>query len=194
MVARLAGIEQQKLLYHLTSIKNIGSILERGHKPRAKLRKFKDVADSEIIVDRKVLSLDRYVPFHWFARNPFDGRVQVDRPDESFVLISVYRALAKRENWKIIPCHPLAGSDIELLDYAEGLDAIDWDAMNRRDYGDPYSKSVCMAECLSPRIIGPDEFSRIFVRDDASAARVERLKTKFGVSVDVTVNENMFVT
>ena len=190
----LTAIEDQRLLYHLTSIKNIGGILERGLKPRAKLRKFKDIADPEIIADRKALSLEKYVPFHWFAKNPFDGRVQLDQPGELFILISVYRSLAERENWKIIPCHPLASSDIELLDYAEGLDAIDWEAMNRRDYSDSSSKSVCMAECLSPRIVKPDEFSRIFVCDDKSAIRVERVKKKFGVNVDVTVNENMFVT
>lgn len=190
----MTAIEDQKLLYHLTSIKNIGGILEHGLKPRARLRKFEDVADPDIIADRKALSLEKYVPFHWFAKNPFDGRVQMDRPDELFILISVYRALAKQEKWKIIPCHPLAGSEIELLDYAEGFAAIDWEAMNRREYRDPYSKSVCMAECLSPRIVSPDEFSRIFVRDDASAARVEKARKKFGVTVDVTVNENMFVT
>lgn len=190
----MTAIEDQKLLYHLTSIKNIGNILEHGLKPRAKLHKFEDVAEPAIIADRKALSLEKYVPFHWFAKNPFDGRVQMDRSDEVFVLISVFRALAKRENWKIVPCHPLAGADIELLDYADGFDAIDWEAMNRRDYGDPCSKSVCMAECLSPRIVSPDEFSRIFVPDDKCATRVERLKKKLGVNVEVSVNENMFVT
>lgn len=185
-------IEDQKLLYHLTSIKNIGGILEHGLKPRAKIKKFKDVADPEIIADRNALALEKYVPFHWFAKNPFDGRVQLDQPGELFVLISVYRSLAEQENWQVIPCHPLAGSDIELLDYAEGFEAIDWEAMNRRDYSDSYSKSVCMAECLSPRIVRPKEFSRIYVPDDKCETRIQRLKKKFRVDVAVTVNENMF--
>ena len=88
----------------------------------------------------------------------------------------------------------MAASDIELLDYADGIDEIDWEAMNRRDYRDPYSKSVCMAECLSPRTIRPEEFSRIFVCSEKSATYVEKKKKKFGVNVDVTVNENMFVS
>jgi hypothetical protein len=39
------------------------------------------------------------------------------------------------------------------MDYDDGFDAIDWTAMNKRDYGDEESRSVCMAECLSTKTV-----------------------------------------
>lgn len=113
----------------------------------------------------------------------------LDRPDELFVLITVSRTLAASRNWKVIPHHPLAATNIELMDYAEGFAAIDWEAMNRRDYHDPHSKSVCMAECLSPTTILPNEFFNIFVYCDMSAAYVDAQKKRHGVKVDVKINE-----
>ena len=44
--------------------------------PRAQLDNFLDVADHEILLSRAVHRLERYVPFHFFAGNPFDGRIQ----------------------------------------------------------------------------------------------------------------------
>lgn len=85
------AIRTQSYLYHLTSVANIPSILKRGLLARASLNQgdFADVADSEIIEGRRQQDLERYVPFHWFAKNPFDGRVHQDRPDEDFVLVAV---------------------------------------------------------------------------------------------------------
>ena len=63
----MTDIKNQKLLYHLTSIKNIANIIEHGLKPRNELSEFVDVADSEILESRKSLSLEGYVPFHFFC-------------------------------------------------------------------------------------------------------------------------------
>jgi hypothetical protein len=193
-MVKMADIKDQMLLYHLTSLSNIGSILAEGLKPRSALESFEDVADHEIIANRRHLSLEDYVPFHWFARNPFDGRVQEDRPDELFVLITVRRTLAATGNWKVIPHHPLAAANIALMDYADGIAAIDWEAMNQRDYHNAHSKSVCMAECLSPSTVSPVNFFKFFVSCDASAASVEQEKLRHGVRVEVTVNGNMFLS
>lgn len=103
----MADIEAVKLLYHLTDIKNLESILANGLKPRSELAGFTDVADPEILENRKKLKLEDQVPFHFFGRNPFDGGVQVANPDKNFVLITVTRALAGNNNWKVIPRHPL---------------------------------------------------------------------------------------
>ena len=54
-------------------------------------------------------------------------------------------ALASNQNWRIIPRHPLANDNIQLMDYAAGFQAIDWEVMNLRDYHDLHSKSICMA-------------------------------------------------
>ncbi|WP_281169456.1 DarT ssDNA thymidine ADP-ribosyltransferase family protein [Pseudomonas cremoricolorata] len=93
------AIRDQKFIYHLTSLRNVRSILQRGLLPRSLLGAgFADIADQQIIEGRRRAALEQFVPFHWFAKNPFDGRVHRDRPDEHFVLIAVTRAHAKQNN------------------------------------------------------------------------------------------------
>lgn len=186
------NIKDQKLLYHLTSVENLDGILKDGLKPRAGLSGFKDVADAEILKKRQTLQLDNYVPFHWFAKNPFDGSVQRNRPEAQFVLISVYRSTAKQYGWKVIPRHPLAGDSIQLLDYEQGFEAIEWDVMSSRDYLDPHCKSICMAECLAPGVVKPDAFFKIFTpSEEVDALCVTKLQAA-DVNVQTSVNQRMF--
>lgn len=189
----MPDIKDQKLIYHLTSLENMRSILDVGLLPRSHLEYFEDVADQEIIEGRREYGLEEYVPFHWFARNPFDGRVQADRPHDEFVLITVLRNTAQRENWKVIPRHPLANTAPQLLDYQPGVGAIDWKTMNIRDYHDPECKSICMAECLSPTPVAVDKFFKIFVPNDAVANEVQEIIDDFGLDLEVVVNPRMFV-
>ncbi|PCM48844.1 hypothetical protein CP335_14830 [Pseudomonas fluorescens] len=186
------SIKDQKLLYHLTSVENLDGIFRDGLKPRAGLSGFKDVADAEILKKRQALQLDNYVPFHWFVKNPFDGSVQRNRPEAQFVLISVYRSTAKQYGWKVIPRHPLAGDSIQLLDYEQGFEAIEWDVMSSRDYLDPHCKSICMAECLAPGIVKPDAFFKIFTpSEEVDALCVAKLQAA-DVNVQTSVNQRMF--
>ncbi|WP_339507596.1 DarT ssDNA thymidine ADP-ribosyltransferase family protein [Pseudomonas sp. RL_35y_Pfl2_P42] len=186
------SIKDQKLLYHLTSVENLDGIFRDGLKPRAGLSGFKDVADAEILKERQTLQLDNYVPFHWFAKNPFDGSVQRNRPEARFVLISVYRSTAKQYGWKVIPRHPLAGDSIQLLDYEQGFEAIEWDVMSSRDYLDPHCKSICMAECLAPGVVKPDAFFKIFTpSEEVDALCVAKLQAA-DVNVQTSVNQRMF--
>lgn len=185
-------IKEQKLLYHLTSLTNIGSVLECGLKPRSALKDFHDVADKDILSGRAEHGLDDYVPFHWFSRNPFDGRVQKDRPGELFVLVTVRRTLAKGNNWKIMPRHPLSSKSFEIYDYEDGFDVIDWDLMQRRDYGDAECKSVCMAECLSPSAVLSSDFFKIYVPTENISKIVSGKVEQLGLSLEVTVNPRMF--
>jgi len=186
------SIKDQKPLYHLTSVENLDGIFRDGLKPRAGLSGFKDVADAEILKKRQALQLDNYVPFHWFAKNPFDGSVQRNRPEAQFVLISVYRSTAKQYGWKVIPRHPLAGDSIQLLDYEQGFEAIEWDVMSSRDYLDPHCKSICMAECLAPGIVKPDAFFKIFTpSEEVDALCVAKLQAA-DVNVQTSVNQRMF--
>lgn len=190
----MPDIREQKLLYHLTSLSNMKSIIAEGLKPRAELKKFKDVADQGIISNRQKLGLEKLVPFHFFSRNPFDGRVQADHPNEPFALISINRSLARSRNWKIIPRHPLASSDIELMDYENGFESIDWKTMNSRDYHDVNCKSVCMAECLAPGTVKPGDFARIFVNCQPNLAVVEEQLAHHGINCQVNINEKMFIS
>ncbi len=73
------AIRDQQFIYHLTSIDNVPSIVRRGLLPRAHLDAgFTDIADPEIIEGRRGEALEQFVPFHWFAKNPFDGRVHME--------------------------------------------------------------------------------------------------------------------
>lgn len=188
----MASIREQKLLYHLTSLNNVGSILESGLQPRSALNGFHDVADVEILAGRAEHGLDDYVPFHWFSRNPFDGRVQTDRPDEDFVLLTVHRTLAMARSWRVLPKHPLAKQEFRFYGYQEGFDLIDWELMDIRDYSDADCKSVCMAECLAPGCVRVADFFKIFVPTEHVHRRVlEELATQ-DLDIEVTVNRGMF--
>ncbi|MGC3981094.1 MAG: DarT ssDNA thymidine ADP-ribosyltransferase family protein [Steroidobacteraceae bacterium] len=189
----MPNIQDQKLLYHLTKLDNIPSILDRGLMPRAQINDFKDVADPEIITNRRQLGLDAFVPFHWFARNPFDGRVQEDHPDAYFILITVRRALAQRENWLAVSSHPLANSTPQLLTYEKGFAEIDWETMNRRDYHDTTCKNVCMAECLSPRVVPASDFFQIYAPNEMVAMSVRQGVAQRRLQLDVGVNGAMFL-
>lgn len=189
----MPDIKEQKLIYHLTSLGNMPGIFESGLLPRARLRNFEDVADQEIIAGRREYGLENYVPFHWFARNPFDGRVQVDRSGEEFALITIRRSLAERENWKVIPRHPLANAAPQLLDYLPGVDAIDWETMNIRDYRDPECKSICMAECLSPGPVPVSKFFKIYVPSETVADEILGMIEGLSLELEVGVNRGMFL-
>ncbi len=187
-------IEDKALLYHLTCMNNLPNILETGLRSRESVKgEFVDVADGEIITGRATLNLQKMVPFHFFANNPFDGRVLKDHNSKSFCIISVKRTFAKENGWKIIPKHPLAsGTVATLLDYDKGMSQIDWELMNTRDYKNSECKSVCMAECLSSKTVEPTNFHCIFVKNDDDKKHVEGLIKKQGLSIFVTVNSHMF--
>lgn len=189
----MADYKSKKLIYHLTALKNIPSILEKGLLPRNQLSDFQDVADQDIIQKRRGLVLEGYVPFHWFVKNPFDGIVQKTHRESPFALIAVEREWAAKGNWTVLSRHPLANGEMELLDYAAGFEAIDWETMNHRDYRDPNCKSVCMAECLAPGPVPVLEFFAIYVRNAAEELKVRKWAHRLGVSVRIFANENMFL-
>tara|TARA_R110001583_G_scaffold85875_1_gene224965 strand:- start:2008 stop:2586 length:579 start_codon:yes stop_codon:yes gene_type:complete len=189
----MADIKTQSLLYHLTDIANIPSILEKGLLSRSQLSDFVDVADGDIIESRKNLGLEDYVPFHFFGGSPFDGRVQLDNADKNFALISVRRTIAVANNWKIIPKHPLANGTVKVWEYSEGFDAIDWEKMNERDYHDEESRSICMAECLSPAMVIASRFAYIFVANDTNAATIREQLKIAKLETNVTINPWLFL-
>lgn len=189
------AIRDQHFLYHLTSVENVPSILRTGLQPRAALADggFRDIADAEIIEGRRDQELENYVPFHWFAKNPFDGRVYQDRPDEDFVLIAMSRDHARQQNWRVIPRHPLAGGGFELLDYATGFETIDWQSMELRDYHDQACKHICMAECLSPEPIPALQFAKIYTPSQEIQRFVQQQAGGLGLGrLWVDTNANMF--
>jgi hypothetical protein len=188
-------IRNGRLLYHLTALENLESILQHGLQPRCELRndEFDDVADGEILDSRANHNLDSYVPFHFFAKNPFDYGVQRTHSDSDFVLISVQRATARANGWQVVPTHPLAEEGYQILAYDAGISAIDWDLMEERDYDDRACKVACMAECLSPTSVNPNLIFCIYVKEARIKAIVDRLVNSHNVNCHVDINPAMFV-
>ena len=81
----LENTRNKKLLYHLTELDNMNSIIEYGLMSRADIKnkklKYHDVADQAIIGKREELGLDKYVPFHFHPYSAFDVAVKKSRPD-----------------------------------------------------------------------------------------------------------------
>ena len=112
--------------------------------------------------------------------------------EKKFILITVHRCYALANSWLVIPRHPLSGTAITLLDYETGLNAIDWDTMNRRDYNDEKCKCVCMAECLSPATVPANDFHSIYVPDAATQVIVNELKQRYRLDMHININSHMF--
>lgn len=174
-----------KLLYHLTSVDNLRSILTHGLQARDSIKDFVDVADKEIINHREEKGLNNLVPFHFFGANPFDGAVQIGHPDKKFVFITLRRVFAKENDFKILPRHPLSLDDCTLLDYDKGIEEINWELMEQRDYNNHECKEICMAECLSESKINAINFHTIYVPDEKTKELVENLRQEIFKNPDV---------
>lgn len=183
-----------KLLYHLTALANLESIFQNGLQSRAALAagNFEDVADGEIINSRQQHNLDQYVPFHFFAKSPFEYGVQRSHSDQDFVLVSVQREVAQANNWQVVPRHPLAEEGYQMLNYDEGIKAIDWALIEQRDYDDRACKVACMAECLSPIGVTPDKIFAVYVKTAEILKTVQALAKKYGITCHVNLQPKMF--
>jgi hypothetical protein len=111
--------------------------------------------------------------------------------DKRFVLLAVYRSLARAGGWRIVPNHPLAdGGPPELLAWDEGLDRIEWAEMDKfpRPYAsDHHCKMVCMAEALSPHAVPLSSVAAIYapnkqVSDLAQQLVGQQPRLKFNVT------------
>ncbi|MCY7022678.1 DarT ssDNA thymidine ADP-ribosyltransferase family protein [Streptococcus sanguinis] len=166
-------IKDGKLLYHLTHVDNLDSIIENGLLSRNQVIQRgllnQDIANHDILESRQLNHLDDYVLFHFYPNTAFDNAVRYKYGAENFVYIAVYRSYAEYSRFQIVPRHPLNG-EFELCDYNEGMNRIDWETMERRmnevvptDQG--YAKEVKMAECISSEPILPQDFAYIYCNE-----------------------------
>ena len=167
------NIRGKKLLYHLTHIDNLDSIIENGLLSRNQAIQRgllnKDIANHDILENRQLNHLDDYVLFHFSPYTAFDNAVRYEHGAENFVYITVYRRYAEENGFQIVPRHPLNG-EFELCDYNEGMNIIDWETMERRmneiaPTNQGYAKEVKMAECISSEPILPQNFAYIYCNE-----------------------------
>lgn len=189
---------QGLLLYHLTHVDNMRSVLERGLLSRDELTIkeiiFRDIADSEIIKKReKINELSKYVPFHFYAKNPFDCAVSHSYGVKNMVLITVRRELYKEKHLSIIPSHPLDNKRPAIYPYDKGIHLINWEILDRvsgRDYKNSDIKKACMAECLIDKVVPVEDFHCIFVYDQECKNKIMEISESN--TVRIIVNKNMF--
>lgn len=175
------NIRKGKLLYHLTHIDNLESIVKNGLLPRSSTNNLikVDVANWDILEKRHNNHLDDFVLFHFHPYTAFDTAVKSTYGPENFVYITVYREYAERNNFKIVPRHPLNG-EFEICEYGEGIEKINWEIMEKtkdmiESNMQSYAKEVKMAECISDGIIWPDNFAYIYCNEQY----VKELKRKY---------------
>lgn len=182
----LEGVKDKKLLYHLTNVSNMESIIKNGLMSRHELLSsreiFVDVADPEIISKREELKLDKYIPFHFHPYSAFDVAVKNTYPDEKFVYICIKRALAQYKNFKILIKHPLSQQDYQLYEYQEGIEKIDWETMEQVGATDDYSRSVKMAECLIDETISAELFQCVYAPDENIKRYIKELFHQNGIT------------
>lgn len=141
----LENVKNKYLLYHLTGIENLDSIIENGLVSRKTLLDnqvmFGDIADVAIITKRTELGLDKYIPFHFHPYSSFDYAVKYKHPGNTFIYLCIKRDLARENDFLILPKHPLSIEECTLYQYDEGFDLIDWDTMSKTGI-DEHSKQV----------------------------------------------------
>lgn len=174
----MGKIQDGKLLYHLTKLSNLDSIIKNGLVSRKHLLNnaliFDDVADDEIINKRTELNLNTYIPFHFHPNSSFDTAVKKSHINDDFIYICIKREYAKENDFKIIASHPLSVQHINLLSYDDGVKAIDWNAMEQSSTSSSNAKETRMAECLTDKIISVSNFQSIAVKDEATKKMVKQ--------------------
>lgn len=183
-----------KLLYHLTHIDNLTSILKYGLQPRKMLNSnsFTDSADPDIILKREEYQLDTYVPFHFLPNTAFDNAVRYKNGSTNCIYICITRNLAIANNFKIIPRHPL-NDHPGIFTYTEGFRTINWDLMNENistaSSEDQINiRMTKMAECITNEIIYPDKFFCIY----CSSKFIDRVLESTSKFPNIHVNEGVW--
>lgn len=182
----LEGVREKKLLYHLTKVSNMETIIRYGMLPRRYLLEhgmlFEDVADPQIINKREELGLDKYTPFHFHPYSAFDVAVKSKYATEKFVYVCIKRALAEFNDFKVLIKHPLSQQDCVLYDYKTGVNNIDWDTMESVGATDEYARNVKMAECLTDKCIPAELFQCVYVPDIETKQYIEKLFQDKGIT------------
>lgn len=179
------SIKDGKLIYHLTALDNLESIIKNGLKPREEINSSVDIADPKILEKRDILGLLCFVLFHFFTKTPFDGAVRKYHSNTNFIYICIRRETAKEKGFCIIPYHPLSSEPENtniIYEYDKGFDKIKWNIIDgdNRDYNNQDIKNACMAECIYKGTIFYDLFQSIKVKDEETFNKVSMILRNCG--------------
>ena len=99
-----------------------------------------------------------------------------------------------KNEFLIIPTHPLDRDAPEILSYEEGFRRINWEILDRerRDYHQPEIKKACMAECDINLLIPPEAFRYVYLYDQTAYRQLLELPQGRQFRNKLVVNPNMF--
>ena len=129
----------------------------------------------------KYSNIWRYSKSGDYPYTAFDLAVKKQHANDEMMYICIRRELARRNNFKVLPKHPLSLEDCQLYDYEEGFKRIDWDTMAKVGLTDPDSKQTKMAECLSAKVIPVDCFQCFYVPSEQSKEFAENTLRAYGI-------------
>lgn len=193
---KLENIQINNLLYHLTSIDNLESIIKNGILSRQSIVgrndiEFCDVADEGIIKKRCELGIINYIPFHFHPYTAFDTLIKNE--DKNLIYLCITKSEAQSLDAKIINMHPLAtGFNNCMYNYDEGIDSIDWYSMQLTGNYSEEVKMIKMAECLIEEKLDFNKIQSIKVSNMEMKIEVCNILKQYNVSVYVDVVSNIF--
>ncbi len=187
----MGKIENGKLIYHLTSLSNLKSIIQNGLLSRDAINntntKFEDTANHEILECRERLNLSNYVPFHFHIHTKYDTAVKAQNKCD-FIYLCLQRTYAENNNFFILPFHPTSTEQPTIYSYSEGMRQINWNVMEMSQHDgfnngidDNYRNQVRMAECLSPKSIFICDLHSIAVKNSNIKKQVDDLLNEYAL-------------
>lgn len=178
----LENAKDGKLLYHLTELDNLESIVKTGLQSRRQLKQsqkdFVDVADPDIISERELLRLDEHIPFHFHPYSAFDVAVKNNHAQDVMIYICISRIFARNNKFAVLPRHPLSADECILYSFDEGMAEIDWETLMEVGNYTEDARNIKMAEALCSRTIFAKEFQSIAVATNEDKEKVENILEK----------------
>ena len=181
-----AWSKRTPILYYPANVDNIESIIKNGILSRKALSErglsFKDTADPNIIEKRKNSGLDKYSSFYFYPYPVCSLDINT-HPQDKFVYITIARAFAKKNLFKIIPNCPLTDREnsYKLYDYQNGIKKINWNIIKNAAAKDKFSRTVQTAECLTDKCVPLQEFRAIYVPDEDTAQKIKKVLRANGI-------------
>lgn len=174
-------------LYYITHIDNLPSILDKGILAHTKIEELNvsstPIYNQEIVIRRKEKStpdgksLWDYANLYFQPRNPMMYSLAKQKETENLIVVGVLKKVLQGQD-VIITDGNAANDPTRFYSQSEGLPVLqkqrkvidsDW---WRADDG---SKRKIMAECLVPSQVKPEYIDSLFVANDTTRDRVERI-------------------
>ena len=191
--------KEGKLLYHVTHIDNLPSIMEEGLLSRNALaaRGIQPRSSGHRVPGQSPLCkqvLSDYVSFYFYGYNPFTrdfcrkpsapGTREYDSEDK--VLITINRKNLD-DTFQILPVLPAGDTPPEILSYDAGFEKIRWDIVNdlNCDLRKPEILRAALAECVVRTCV---PFSRLFSFYVKSETALERVRSILPEDSKISIN------